>query len=118
MSTGTLMVSLLIIFGEKRYVVTADVNGAYLHAEIDGFAVLKLKGEVIDIMCKVNDAYMQNLCLERDEKLITKSLLKSLYGCGKLALLWYEFFTMTLQELGVELNLYNEGVINKVINGK
>ena len=45
-------------------------------------------------------------------------LLKALYGCVKSVLLWYELFSSTLQDMGFELNPYDECVANKVINGK
>jgi hypothetical protein len=44
--------------------------------------------------------------------------LKALYGCVKSALLWYELFTGTLQEIGFELNPYDPCVANKMINNK
>jgi hypothetical protein len=43
-------------------------------------------------------------------------LIKALYGCVKLALLWYELFAGTLIKLGFELNPYDMCVANKVIN--
>ena len=45
-------------------------------------------------------------------------LLKALYGCIKLALLWYNLFTDTLKEMGFELNPYDNCVANKMIDGK
>jgi Reverse transcriptase (RNA-dependent DNA polymerase) len=44
-------------------------------------------------------------------------LTKALYGCVCSALLWYELFANTLKDMGFELNPYDAGVANKIING-
>ena len=45
------MISLMIDAKERRDVATADVEGAYLHADIEDFVLLKLVGEAVDIIC-------------------------------------------------------------------
>ena len=60
-STDVLMMSLLIDVWKKRYVATVDVNEVYLHAEMDDFNALKLEGEAIDIICKVNGIYVKTI---------------------------------------------------------
>ena len=49
--------SLIIDAMEGREVATADVPGAYLHAEMDDFTVLKLTGDMVDIFCEMNQKY-------------------------------------------------------------
>ena len=44
-----------------------DVDVSYIHAGMDTFTALELKGEASDIMCKVNDAHEKYLCLERSK---------------------------------------------------
>ena len=44
-----LMLSLMIDAKEGRNVATADVVGAYLHANMDDFVVVKLTGKTVDI---------------------------------------------------------------------
>jgi hypothetical protein len=56
-STDALMLSLMIDALEQRDVATADVTGAYLHADMDDFVVIKLTGDAVDIMCKANNKY-------------------------------------------------------------
>ena len=51
------MLSLMIDTKEGRDVATADVEGAYLHADMEDFVILKLAGEAVDIMCQVNPKY-------------------------------------------------------------
>jgi hypothetical protein len=117
-STDALMLSLLIDATEHRDVATADVVGAYLHAEMEDFTPLKMEGESVDIMCDVNDEYKLYVCYENGKKVLYLKLLKALYGCVKSALLWYELFSGTLQGMGFELNPYDTCVANKLINGK
>jgi hypothetical protein len=51
------MLSLLIDATEHREVATADVAGAYLHAEMEDFTLLKMEGESVEIMCNVCEDY-------------------------------------------------------------
>ena len=117
-STDALMLSLIIDSVEERDVATADVVGAYLLADMDDFVLVKLTGDAVDIMCKANNKYESFVAVENGTKVLYLRLLKALYGCVKSALLWYELFTSTLQEMGFELNPYDPCVANKIINGK
>jgi hypothetical protein len=117
-STDALMLSLLIDAHEHRDVATADVAGAYLHAEMEDFTLLKMEGESVDIMCDVCDDYRKFVCIENGKKVLYLKLLKALYGCVQSALLWYELFSSTLQVAGYELNPYDTCVANKMIDGK
>jgi hypothetical protein len=117
-STDALMLSIMIDAYEMRDVATADVTGAYLHADQDDFTLLKLEGVSVDIMCDVCEKYKEFVTYENGTKVLYLRLLKALYGCVKSALLWYELFTGTLIEMGFELNPYDTCVANKVVNGK
>ena len=117
-STDALMLSILIDAWEHRDVAVADVEGAYLHAELDDFTLPKVEGESVDILCDVNESYKKIVTTENGKKVLYLKLLKALYGCVKSTLLWYEFFTGTLENMGFELNPYDPCVANKTINGK
>jgi hypothetical protein len=117
-STDALMMSLLIDAKERRDVATADVAGAYLHADMDDFTLLKMEGESVDIMCDVSPEYKKFVVYEHGKKVLYLKLLKALYGCVKSALLWYDLFTGTLQDMGYELNPYDACVANKMVDGK
>jgi hypothetical protein len=118
-STDALMISLAIDVHEQRDVATADVVGAYLNADMDDFTLLKLVGDIVDIMCKVNPSYNEFVVIENNKKVLYLRLLKALYGCVSVrsALLWYELFKGTLEDMGFELNPYDQCVANKSING-
>jgi hypothetical protein len=117
-SSDALMMSLLIDANEGRDVATAVVAGAYLHAELDDFTLLRMEGESVDIMCDVSEEYRNFVCYENGKKVLYLKLLKALYGCVKSALLWYELFSSTLEGMGFVLNPYDTCVANKTIDGK
>jgi hypothetical protein len=116
-STNALMMSVMIDACEHRDVATADVAGAYLHAFLEDFTLLKLEGESVDIMCSVCETYKDFVTYENGKKVLFLRLLKAVYGCVKSALLWYELFTGTLQGLGFELNPYDTCLANKFFEG-
>jgi hypothetical protein len=119
-SIEALMISLAIDAKEKRKVATADVEGAYLHANMDKTAIMLFEGDMVDYMVQANPKkYGPHVhTTKKGKKLLYVELLKALYGCIKSALLWYNLFTSTLAEMGFELNPYDPCVANKMINGK
>jgi hypothetical protein len=117
-SNDALMLSIIIDAWGRRKSATADVTGAYLHAKLKDFTLLRMEGESVDIMCNINEEYKKFVCLEHGKKVLYLKLQKALYGCVQSALLWYELFSGTLQELGFSLNPYDACVANKTINGK
>jgi hypothetical protein len=103
---------------ERCDVATADVEGAYLHADMEDFVLLKLVGKAVDIMCQVNPKYEKFVVIENGKKVLYLQLLQALYSCVQTALLWYNLFTNTLVQLGFKLNPYNLCVANSQIKGK
>ena len=115
---GQLMMSLIIDAMEKQEVVTADVPGAYLHAEMGNFTILKLTGEMVDIFCQMNKKYEQYVTIEGGKKVLYLKLLKALYRCIRSAMLWYNLFTGVLVKDGFELNPYDPCIANKQVDEK
>ena len=106
---------------EKRNVVTYDVSGAFLQPEMpkkDGKVLLKLRDVFVDIMCDVNPEYKETIVYEKGKKTLYLLVLRSIYGCIEAALLWYEYYSKTLQEMGFKINPYDRCIANKMINGK
>jgi hypothetical protein len=117
-SNDALMMSILIDAKERRDVATADVAGAYLHAEMEDFMLLKMEGESVDIMCDVSPEDETFVCYENSKKVLYLELLKALYGCVQSALLWYELFSGTLKGMGFKLNPYDTCIANKTTDKK
>ena len=118
-SLDAIVTTLVIDTHENRDVAIADVNGAYLHAEMPKGkkVILKLKGVFVDIMCNVNPEYKENVIYEGKNKILYVRVLRALYGCLESALLWYELYSSTLVEMGFALNPYDMCVANKEIDG-
>jgi len=117
-STTTLMLFIIIDVYKKRDATTDDVVGAYLNVDMPDFTVMKLTGDAVDIMCKVNPKYEKFMTIEKGKRVLYLQLLKALYRCVQLALLWYDLFTNTLKEAGFVLNPYDACVANRTVNGK
>jgi hypothetical protein len=115
------LMALFIIFAhEKRATAVFDVPGAYLHADLpEGkFALLKITGQFVDIVCEVNPEFKQDVRYENGIKVLYVRILKAIYGMIESALLWYELYVTVLLDEGYELNQYDKCVANKTINGK
>ena len=122
-SLESLLTTLLIDAYEERDVATFDVPGAYLQASLaprdDGERVLmKLVGEFVDIMCKVNPEHEKNVIYENGQKVLYMEILQAIYGCIESALRWYELYSETLEKEGFVINPYDKCVANKEIDGK
>ena len=116
MSTDALLLPLLIDAKENRDVAVTDTEGAYLHANMDNYTLLKLTGVDVDIMCKVDRLYKEFVTTKNNKRALYLWLAKALYGCVKLALLWYDLFANTLTKMNFELNSYDPCVANKTID--
>ena len=115
-----LVASLVIDAKEERCVNTFDVPGAFLQAPMpeEKKVLLKLKGEFVDIMCRVNPEHLPNVRYEKNVKVLYLKVERAIYGCIESALMWYNMFTGILEEMGFKLNPYDKCVANKWINGK
>ena len=116
----SLLTSLVIDVYEGRDVGTFDVPGAYLHAEMpkDKRVLMCLRGEFVDIMCDVNPEYKQYVREKNGKKVLYLNVLRAIYGCIESALLWYELFSSTLQDMGFKINPYDRCVANMMVDGK
>lgn len=111
------MPSLLVDEQEQRDVATTDIAGAFLLADMDDFVLLKLRGEELDITSRVNTEYEKYITYEKGRKVLYMKLIKALYGCIMLALLWYRTFVEYLEGIGFQLNPYDPCVAIVDING-
>ena len=82
------------------------------------YLLMKLVGQFVDIMCKVNPEHIKNVIYENGKKVLYMEVLQAIYGCIESALRWYELFSETLVKEGWEINPYDKCVANKMINSK
>ena len=59
---------------------------------------MKLRGEIVDMMCKVNSEYLKNASYENGQKVLYMEILQAIYECIKSALSWYELYSETLEK--------------------
>ena len=57
-------------------IVTANVQAAYLHAEMDNFVVIKLfQGPIVDILCEMKPEYKKFVVHENGKKTLYMQLM-------------------------------------------
>ena len=54
---------------------------------MDDFVVIKIQGQIVDILCAKNPSYKEFVVMENGQQTLYTQLLKALYRCIKLALL-------------------------------
>jgi hypothetical protein len=104
---------------ERRCVVTADVPGAFLHADMDDIVHVIVEGEQLELLIKSNPAYRMFVHTDprTGKERAYLRLNKALYGTLKAARLFYEDLTKHLEEMGFEANQYDPCVMNRNIEG-
>ena len=69
--------------------VTFDVPGAYLHAEMSNYKSILInpRGYFVDIMCQVNPQYEQHAGYKNGENILCILVIGAIYGCIESGLL-------------------------------
>ncbi len=119
-STEAVFLTCLIDAKEGRYVVTTDIPGAFMHAEIDEEVYIRLEGTMMDLLVQVNPKkYVPFVIKEKHKNVIYLLLHKALYGMLQAALLfWRNRSSFLVDKLGFKLNPYDTCITNKIIDGK
>jgi Reverse transcriptase (RNA-dependent DNA polymerase) len=115
----SLMLSCTIDARELRYVITADIPGAFMQADIDETVHMKLEGPLAHLLVKMkNKKYGKFVTQTHGKEIIYVQLKKALCGTLQAALLFWRDLSSKLTNLGFRLNPYDSCVANKTINGK
>ena len=112
-TTSTMMVA-AIAAAEGRKVITADVSGAFLHADMAMTGVVvhvRLDSIMTRFLVKLDPSYAQYV---NEDGTCIVQLDRALYGTIEAARLWYMNISSKLKEYGFEANPYDECVFNKV----
>ena len=72
----SLFLSCMIDAMEKRNVVTLDIPGAFMQADIDELIHVKLVGELADLLIKVDPSYSKFVTYENGKRSFTQNLTK------------------------------------------
>ena len=114
-SAEGLKLSLAIDAHQGRYVVTADVVGAYLHAMMDDFVLMIFEGEMVEYLVQTNPTKYKDFVhtTKSGKKILYVQLIKALYGCIQSAMLWWKLLTSTLIDEGFKVNPYDQCIANR-----
>ena len=98
--------------------ITLDVPGAFIQADMDELVHIKLEGDVAILLIKIDPSYERFLTYERNKPVIYAKLNKALYGTVQAAyLFWKNLSSFLVDDLGFKINAYDSCVANKMING-
>ena len=113
-----LLLTLAVDAKEGRHVATADVEGAYLHADMDEVVHMVFEGEMVDYMVQADPKKYGPYVHQNKfgKKKLYVRLLKALYGCIQSALLWWKLLTDTLEKDGFKVNPYDTCTANKTMS--
>ena len=96
---------------EHRYVITADIGGAYLNASMGEHETLMKLDPLLAAILTQLDATYEKFVDERGEIIV--KLDKALYGCVQSAKLWYEHLRASLERIDFSINPNDVCVFNK-----
>ena len=76
-----LILSLIINTNEDRDVVTVDVFGSYMLANVQDHILIQPTGKTVEVMCKLNTKYKSIVVIEIFKRVLYLKLKKLLYSC-------------------------------------
>ena len=120
-SVEVLFTPLVIDAMEGISITVFDIPGAFLQPEMpgDNMMFMPLRGGFMDVMSELSPEHLPNVTYDnKGRKVLHVKCIWSIYGCIETAILWYELYSSTLNDLGFKINLYDRCVSNVVINGK
>ena len=112
-----LVLNCLIAAIEDRRKAVTDIKGAYLNAKMKDKVHMKITGPEVRIFCQLDPSLEEYVTNENGKEALYVRLNKALYGCVQSALLWYELYSTTLQDMGFVINPYDMCVANAEIDG-
>ena len=117
-SIESLFLTCIVDAMEKRHVITCDIPGAFMQAEMDEVVHVKLDGELAELLVKVDPSYAQVMVKEGNKHVIYAKLDKALYGTLQAVFLfWKKIKSFFVEKHGFASNPYDGCVVNKMING-
>jgi len=112
---------------EGRDVATGDIPNAFVGVVVtdedkDYRVLIRLRGRVVDILCKIApDVYKYKRYVtvnKKGEKTLIVQCMNALYGTMVASLLYYKKFVKSLKRNGFKMNPYDPCVANKTVDGK
>ena len=115
----SVMITSAIDAHEGRKVVTCDIPGAFLHADLDEEVIMLLSGQLADLMVQVDPELYGPYLIKskKGESLLYVKMLKAMYGLLRSALLFHLKLVEDLKSYGFEINPYDPCVATKMVDG-
>jgi hypothetical protein len=113
-ATDSVFITGAIDAHEERHNASCDLPGAFLHTVTDEKVIMVLRGELCELMVKV-DPKLYRKYVTRDKRgkpILYVQLYKSLYGLMRSALLFYCKLRGELEAYGFKVNPYDPCVAN------
>ena len=79
--------------------------------------LLHIRDEFLDIMYEVNPDYKPYVQYENGNKVIYVKVMRVMYVCIDYDMLWCNFYVKNLKDLGFSINIYDNCVSSKMIDG-
>jgi hypothetical protein len=116
----SVMLSATVDAMEGCDIVTVDIPGAFVQADIDEVVHVKFEGEIAEMLVRMDPAklYRKYVKDEHGKLVLYVELLKALYGTLRAALLFWKLLSSKLVLWGFEINPYDWWAANKMIDRK
>ncbi len=117
-STEALFLTSAVNAKEGCKVMTIDIPGAFMHADIDKLIHVQLEGPMIELLTRVDpQKYVTYVIEERGKMVLYVKLKKALYGTLQAAMLfWANLMRFLTLKPGFTVNPHNRCVVNKMID--
>ncbi len=117
LSTEALFISAAIDAQERRYVITVDIEGAYLHADIESEVIMEISPELAAMLGESYPDVYKSFFDSRG-RLYVQLDKDALYGCVESAKLFSDHLSKSLTSMGFVKNPYDHCVLNFVMYNK
>ena len=115
----SIFLSSMINAKEDRKVITCDIPGTFMQANIDKQLFLKFDCDLVELLIQVDPTYQPYITNEGKQPVLYMELDKALYGTLQAALLfWQKLSAFLIDKHGFERNEYDWCIVNKMIKGK
>ena len=115
----SLFLSSMIDAKEDCKVITCDIPGAFMQANIDEQLFLKFDRDLVELLIQVDPTYQPYITYKGKQPVLYMELDKALYGTLQAALLfWQKLSAFLIEKHGLEWNEYDWCIVNKMIEGK